>query len=845
MRRPRIAPARLASCLASLLLVGATGCLDSVVDGSLSVDLTLTDVLPDAVPAAGGVEVTVLGTHFAEGVEVLVAGQPVSLVARRDSEQLSFLAPKGTPGIADLVVRAANGQQARWTPGLRYYADTVLFNRPGLVLDPAGEPLDLAQLDRPQLGDLDGDGLDDLVFSTAPTWEAVVFLNRESGARFVFSQRFETNSCTHQVVDANRDGQADLLLGSMLRLSDAQGRLGAPIDLPVGPEESVLAVLPGELDEHYEQRLMVLVVQADWAGCSETLKHHPTLREARLSDSGAVTVLDPVEGVELLMDQWTAEWRTQLAYQDFDRDGHADLAWIGPEARVHVRYGPTFTEEWVGTGHATGLQPAAVTAPPQLDLVIDGSVLYTNQGRVFGEQLQSAASYAAHYSPFGAKGQTVWGCAAGTCVYRWLNGAQTLVGSTESAFLGMAELDGIEGGDLVLRDAGVLRARFGDSYGLSAGWPALAPGTDPETVGNWHLASGNFGALGTVAVGAGPSVAFFEVKDAARQTASVNYAAEWPANSPDEPRNGIGDAKACDLDGDGVDELVIHYRTRALKDGAMVFGAGKSGLERRASLVLNDTEDFFGQALEAGRPFDSGHCAILVWLRHLDRAELRLYRDVSGELQPVTLPAEVFKDSWSAPRMFDFDRDGRDDFFAITEDPADHHGRLEIWFSDGQGGASRHLLARLPAQLGGSYLEPWSSKVRRGLDGAAELFLVDSASPGSVASLRLTSANELEVVRQSGPVDLEDCKAMEVGDVDGDGLRDVVAWAQDGTQVKAFVARGGRFLSAASLDVHSTDTAGYLRAVVPWDLDGDHLDDLVLLTHRAIPRLGLLRNQSR
>src|SRR5262245_10515485 len=100
------------------------GCGD-LVDGSLSIELRIENVVPSHVPSGGGVEITLFGNNFADGAGVWVGDVEALGVVRQDAHRMTFVAPAASVGPKSIVVTNPDGVTAATT--VDYVVETVDF----------------------------------------------------------------------------------------------------------------------------------------------------------------------------------------------------------------------------------------------------------------------------------------------------------------------------------------------------------------------------------------------------------------------------------------------------------------------------------------------------------------------------------------------------------------------------------------------------------------------------------------------------------------------------------------------------------------------------------------------
>jgi hypothetical protein len=190
--------------------------------------LSVSAVSPAKAPLGQSVEVTISGTGFAQGVQVLFGDTPAPSVQFLDPHTLMASTPVvAAPGAVDLVVVHPDSRRATLTAAFTFVAEArklSLADLPGVVtFEPSH---DLSTVEPEVLGDVNGDGIEDYVLHVAgykrhgaahlvyggKAWSGVVHddpLNAGT-VRFTFGGEFAP--LLKPVGDLNGDGQADFAI---------------------------------------------------------------------------------------------------------------------------------------------------------------------------------------------------------------------------------------------------------------------------------------------------------------------------------------------------------------------------------------------------------------------------------------------------------------------------------------------------------------------------------------------------------------------------------------------------------------------------------------------------------
>lgn len=209
----------------------------------------LLAVTPDRGLALGGEPIEVLGRGFDEDMTVYFGDLPASDFERIDGERLIAHPGPGVAGSVDVTLRDAEGEVvATLSDGYRYLALDLQF-----VHADAGFLPSTPGLIDGVIGDLDGDGLDDLVVLTH---EGALSWWRGTGAGTLTDEGpLIDDVAALALADLDGDGHLDLATCSggsetpRILYGDGQGGLlEEPSALPLLPGQcDDLAVLPGVL----------------------------------------------------------------------------------------------------------------------------------------------------------------------------------------------------------------------------------------------------------------------------------------------------------------------------------------------------------------------------------------------------------------------------------------------------------------------------------------------------------------------------------------------------------------------------------------------------------------------
>jgi hypothetical protein len=120
---------------------GTTGCHSShgtspIISSSAAGILLLTASSPPTGPITGGTTITLTGTGFAPGIEVLVGNFPATSVTVESNSTLTAVTPAGVQGPADVTVLYPTTGQAFAIPGAFTYLTLLQL----YSIQPAGLP---------------------------------------------------------------------------------------------------------------------------------------------------------------------------------------------------------------------------------------------------------------------------------------------------------------------------------------------------------------------------------------------------------------------------------------------------------------------------------------------------------------------------------------------------------------------------------------------------------------------------------------------------------------------------------------------------------------------------------
>lgn len=803
-------------CSSLCLLVGlgvfAPAC-DTIADGEHVVGVHIDSVIPNQIPATGGILVTVIGRNFDAGTKVTVGGQAAVGVTAVTGELLTFVAPKSTFGGNDLAIENSTGQRAELPGGVVYYADRVAFAERTVLLP----GFDFSFYD---LADLNGDGFDDIVavtYSRAST--IAIHLNRGDG-RFAAQAPIETaTSFDLSLADLDGDGDPEILTGAEVYRNRGDGTFEPPLK--------------------YTQEFGFGRVVADFDGDGAldfAALGFQTTTIYRLVDGAVVahkTLTDVVQAY------------SSAVAADLNEDGKADL--VAPDSSmgkncVAIRLAPDFDAATgsVVCGDYTDFPQALVArdldGDKHLDIIAQSNTATsTFRGDGLGHletprqyaSLCGASTFNRFITP--VRGSSLLYASCGS-------GALSIFSVSLSTFWQQAsldyeaklgDLDGDGALDAVVNDFGVgLTARYAD-----ANQTAFTP--HPSLfVGKKVLNSSNVTPIvAALQRGETPTLAsaWYDTITLYRKNAdapNMKPVGEPLVVSDYFDGAGVIALSSADLDGDGDLDLVAWL--------SQTTGAYQS----RSLLVPIFVE---GERLTLGDEFGEG-AALGVWTADLDgdkRADVITYEYDDNSIAVAKVHRNRGTDGWATETFAtpaqmmvfaDVDGDGDDDEIGFSVEPSPHFTLYRM-----DAGQVVAEVAITPTLAAADAFTSVSDFKVQSLGSAFVMWTLGSGKLGTGLVRTLFASDGTFVsdafVEARGSM-------LRIGDVDGDRLADAVVF--DNGKAFAFSGRSPTLNARAPLTLAPT------WGVSPnlFDFDGDGLDEVYYTTPTQRGKIVIVQNQS-
>jgi len=308
---------------------------DKAVDESVSVNIAVTEIIPNEIPSSGGLRVTLFGENFPTDVQVKIGEKLVKDLEYLNKSRITFTSPPLEAGLQDMTVSGFNSTLSA-IDAFKVYISNIQFRK----TNPLIKNIAPFTFGDKWSGDFNGDGLDDIILRDDNL--IAYYLNQNRGTNFEKVNEFQIGQPESDISedgneilfvgDVDNDGLCDFATDKKIFISNGIDSFDPIIEYKnYGYDDIAKMGITGDIDGDYDYEIILFFDSFFILAEIDSLRNFNVIQEVQIDQES----LDPPENGILM-------W-------DFSGDGVLDLLYyrksLEEKDLVEIRTGPDLSQD--------------------------------------------------------------------------------------------------------------------------------------------------------------------------------------------------------------------------------------------------------------------------------------------------------------------------------------------------------------------------------------------------------------------------------------------------------------------------------------------------------------------